>query len=86
VTGRRTQGPCRSCRAPMLWIRTRATGKSMPLDPEPNWERGNILLDEENKAVAFPSPEAAQQRRLLTGWDGPYISHFATCPNARRAA
>jgi len=84
VTAQLSEGYCRSCHAVVKWARTRATGKRMPLDVEPDWKRGNVLLDEERRAVVLPSPEAARQSLLAMGgkWDGPYLSHFASCPQA----
>ena len=38
----RDLGTCRSCGAPIVWVKT-AKGKKMPLDREPN-EAGNITL------------------------------------------
>jgi hypothetical protein len=34
---------CRSCDAPLLWAVTPA-GRRIPLDPEPDQERGNMML------------------------------------------
>jgi len=68
---------CRSCDAPVFWVRTE-TDRSMPLDVEPR-DDGNLALepcpDGEIRAVPF-SP-------LLHPTQLRYVSHFATCPQAR---
>lgn len=70
---------CRSCRASIFWATTAATGKLMPIDADPN-PRGNIVLNEDGKAVVISKNlfEGGDSGRLVT-----YMSHFATCINAR---
>ena len=63
---------CRSCQAPIFWAMTE-TGKSMPIDRDPNPE-GNLVLDENNIASVVAPTEGKGQTR--------YTSHFATCPDA----
>jgi hypothetical protein len=71
-----TAGKCRSCQAPVVFVRTAASGgaKSMPLDVEPT-DAGNVWLNEKGQAVvvgaATPAPDGARM----------FLSHFATCPN-----
>lgn len=66
---------CRSCGAPVVWGVTEK-GRRMPLDAEPvAW--GNIELDEESgrlRVLAGDEPRLSGKR---------YISHFATCPEAK---
>lgn len=78
-------GPCRSCHAAMRWART-TKGKNIPLDREPNVQRGNVLLvgeGHEERAHVFGDPEKAVAAALELGTDpnARYLSHFATCPN-----
>ena len=73
------QTPCISCGAPLLWVRTEA-GNWMPLDPQPIF-RGNIKL---NKGIAYyqTKEEVHEADALLL--PTLYLSHFATCPNAKK--
>ena len=71
------QSPCRSCGAPMLWVRTTA-GNLMPLDLEPV-PGGNIVLKDGLAHVL--------KGDLFEGMidEGPrYVSHFVTCPEAAK--
>ena len=72
---------CRSCHAPILWRLSSATGKPMPLDPEPGAD-GNIrvgVIQGEVVAVVL-GPEATAEAREA---GAPlYRSHFVSCPNA----
>ena len=84
---------CSSCGVRVRWARTAATGKAIPLDPDPvdPQTRGALVLIGE---IAFGLAQAAQ--RLSTMFDeseadaairasreyGWHIAHFATCPNA----
>lgn len=78
--------PCRSCKAPMLWV-TLPSGKRNPLDAEPSPD-GNILLLELQDRGGRPWRLAtvvqnddllAEARELGVPL---YRSHFATCPDA----
>lgn len=73
---------CRGCGGPILWIRTPA-GRSMPCDPEPveYWQSPTGLqrIVTPNGQVVSASLEGLPG--LATGRG--YISHFATCPEAR---
>lgn len=61
---------CRSCGAPVKWIKTPA-GKSHPVDEQP--EKRWVFIDDEK----FPE---------LQGWNlmDTYISHFGTCPESKQ--
>jgi hypothetical protein len=61
-----TPARCRSCRTPILWLRTES-GKAMPVDDRP----GEPLREGETFEAA----------RARIGADA-VVSHFATCPNA----
>lgn len=87
-------GSCRSCRAQIAWARSAKTGKPMPLDPEPDEERGNVLVDGQSRAHVFKDAAAAAAYQEATpdselASSGKYLSHFVTCPRAghhRKAA
>jgi hypothetical protein len=65
---------CKSCDAPIRWVKMAATGKSMPLDVQRS-ASGNIVLDEKTGLGGFALPGDERPR---------YVSHFATCPNAKQ--
>lgn len=76
--------PCRSCAAPMLWVVTPG-GKRNPLDLEPNTERGNVLVVEQEGdwrlGIVVHDPDVlAEVRQLFPA--NVHTSHFATCPSA----
>jgi hypothetical protein len=72
---------CRSCNAHVLWAVTEATGKRIPIDPDPT-PGGNVILSDDDPPVALVLPTGqASLFALGTGADR-YTSHFATCPNA----
>src|SRR5687768_11927283 len=74
-------GNCRTCDAPIRWVRSQTSGKLMPVDPEPA-ERGSIVK------VGMGTDGVAIVAYLRKGQldefdDRPrYVSHFATCPDA----
>lgn len=85
---------CRSCEAPVVWMRTKArpgkTASNIPVDAGigsddqlrprsvPN---GNLRLTGNQIAGRFgPVPEV----EVVTPGAGTYVSHFSTCPNAKR--
>ncbi len=70
-------GRCRSCGALIRWVVTQA-GKAMPLDPQPDRERGNVFVHVGGEAEVFGA-EMAQTVRI--GGVQLYLSHFATCPD-----
>ncbi len=65
---------CNSCQARVMWIKTAATGKPMPLDAEPN-PNGSIVIRD---GLAHVLKTGA----LLVPGERRFTSHFATCPNA----
>lgn len=69
-------GRCRTCHAPILWVRMAGSGKANPLDPEPR-EDGNIVLDDEGDAVYLRPRQGGSA--LVT-----YVSHFSTCPDSKQ--
>lgn len=69
----------------MWWVKT-ASGSNMPLDPEIDHARGNVVLRaSDNRAIAFGSTEEAKDWIFVHDGDGPYASHFATCPARQEA-
>lgn len=69
---------CKSCGAPVLWVKL-TTGTSMPLDARPA-DNGNVLRDKSRAKVLGPE----ESEKLRAAGIGLYLSHFATCPNARQ--
>lgn len=62
----------------MMMVRTAATGKEMPVNPDPDAE-GNVIIDDEGLAfVLKPGQEPLDQKAKR------YMPHFATCPEADR--
>ena len=80
-----TFGRCKSCGSQIMWIRTKG-GKNMPVDPE----MISYKIPEEGEPgtekLVLPTGEVLTANRA----EAPdsegigYISHFATCPNAKR--
>lgn len=69
---------CRSCKAKIFFAPTPA-GKSVPLDALPAGN-GNYEIDEDGIARALTK----ERRDELEKGTPLYISHFATCPDAKR--
>lgn len=69
---------CRSCGAPMQFVKTRK-GRAMPLDATPNPASGNVIVADDSVAEVFPDAYAAE-----TAWPGRprYLPHHASCPQA----
>lgn len=71
---------CSSCPATIIWAVTTG-GKLMPVDAEPNPDRGNVELvllpagQRHPTAVVHGQPPLMAEHPL-------HLSHFATCPNA----
>lgn len=88
-------GTCRSCRAPVLWIRTAAKGKAVPLDPEPVH---GVVLDKDQARELKGSDELVRGYNLrgevvavregyraatpLEAEDTVHLAHHGTCPDA----
>lgn len=82
---------CRSCGAPVVFIRT-VNGASMPCDPDlvtiyladirqPHLVSVTVTTDEGETHRGYSSKPAGELfERTVTG----RVSHFATCPEARR--
>lgn len=72
-------GTCRGCGKQILWTKT-AAGRNMPCDPTVIW------FTPEGGPETFVTPEGRvlRGRRDRRGEMMGYISHFATCPAAKR--
>src|SRR4051794_15637284 len=76
--------PCRSCHALVLWTRSAAGNKPMPLDEAP--ETGNVLVDGMGRAHVYRDHEtaAAELERDPEAYSVvTYVSHHATCPQGQ---
>lgn len=73
---------CKSCGASIFWCIT-ARGKRVPLDAEPDPIKGNMIVTDRGDVpgkrylatIVAPLVDAKQTR---------YLSHFATCPEAKK--
>lgn len=61
---------CKSCSAPIEWVKYARTGKAMPLDLEPA-EDGNLVVI-----------DGVAHQHMLGDTRPRRKSHFATCPQA----
>ena len=73
---------CSSCGAPIVWLRTKA-GKSMPCDD------GLVRYKANPEGKQFVVTDWVEVVRCDLTFDGlptgmARISHFATCPNAKK--
>lgn len=71
---------CGSCGAPIIWIRTAASGTYMPLNAEPDPERGNMVIVD-GKAASITNDLFGPH---VPAGAPKYLSHFATCPSAAK--
>lgn len=73
---------CRDCRAPILWAVVTSSGKKMPLDAEPV-ESGNITVESRDER-GVPQVRYVTVADRAQGRTGRYVSHFSTCPAAKK--
>jgi hypothetical protein len=73
-------GICISCERPILWVRSAANDRLMPLDREPVAD-GNVRLERGGAAHVFADADSAtaDARGLYAER---YRSHHSTCPKA----
>lgn len=62
---------CKSCNAPVIWVRMAASGRPAPLDATPVLQGNIIIRDGQGHVVDATYPSEAR-----------HLSHFATCPQA----
>ena len=75
---------CKGCGAEVIWIRTKANRRRMPVDAEPIW----ILMTGKGKSYFKLDGTVLFGQRIGDAWDDDpdanaiqvYESHFATCP------
>jgi hypothetical protein len=81
---------CRACPAQVRWVVMARSGKRAPINPEPDAEKGNVMLiaDAADEAIfkaeigqALVLAGEALEEERANGTDL-YLSHFATCPGA----
>lgn len=72
---------CRSCRKPIAWTVT-TSGKPMPVDYEPDPERGNVLLTIHNGQLLAGVLNRNQAAGARDRGERVHTSHFARCPHA----
>jgi hypothetical protein len=73
-------GLCRSasCRQRVLWVTMEKSGKPNPLNPDPDPDRGNVVVDDHYVGHQVGAATAAALREQgVELW----LSHFATCPD-----
>ncbi len=70
------RSPCRSCKAPLLWVRTAAFDSLMPLDADPVPDGNIVLIDGKAHVMKGDLFEPFIDDRPR------YKSHHATCPEA----
>lgn len=71
---------CRECNAPVIFVESAVSRAIIVLDPEPNQEKGNIVVID-GKAHYIKKDDLFQQR---PEGEVRYVSHFATCTNPKR--
>lgn len=67
---------CRACGAEIIWRRTEANDRPIPLDAEPD-ANGNVELLDDGRARVH----AAGQSAMFDVQPVRYMPHHATCPN-----
>jgi hypothetical protein len=72
-----TATPCRSCQAPVFFVRLSSTRKWMPLDTTPS-DAGNVVLEDGPREARTLGPEEAATYKGRR-----YVTHFMTCPDAK---
>lgn len=83
-------GTCRSCNAEVHWICFQGTGKKNPLDLDPRPD-GNVILTDRIAVDGTPGARVLTKKELEQpdmfspdlAHTPRYVSHFATCPNAK---
>jgi len=71
---------CTSCKKEFIKFRHFETGKKNPIEVKPH-SKGNLVLNWEKGIYRFATPEEIEQAKIHN--KNLYISHFATCPDAK---
>lgn len=75
MTEKRKPTLCNRCQAPIRWVRSAASGKMMPISPEPTAD-GRVWLDVMGLAHVLRAGEA-----LPEGIRRRWSAHYAVCPS-----
>ena len=70
---------CKFCSAEIMWAVNRRTGATTPLDPLPDSQVGNLLVDE--WSWTFVQLELPLIERALARRQSLYVNHLTRCPN-----
>jgi len=73
--------PCRWCSEPIVFATNRESGVRTPLNPEPDSNIGNLLLDETN--MSFIRLDLPMIERAIGRGDALYSNHLVTCPRKK---
>jgi hypothetical protein len=73
-------GTCISCERPILWVRSAANDRLMPLDRKPAAD-GTVRLERGGAAHVFADADSAKADARGLYADR-YRSHHSTCPKA----
>lgn len=77
---------CGSCRADILWAKSAASGKSIPINTKPSQTHGNVVIyiDPDGDEPRLVATVLTRGQREGAQVDGKtlYTSHFSDCPNA----
>jgi hypothetical protein len=66
---------CKSCKAEIVWVKMRQSGKSMPCDPQ------KITIV---NVMAKSNGDHGDDELIGLGLVSGFVSHFATCPHAEQ--
>jgi len=69
-------GTCSYCGRPILWVKTRAKRKPMPLEATES-EDGNVIVAADGLADVYGTPGAAATVEATEEIRGRYRAHFA---------
>jgi hypothetical protein len=83
-----SRGNCKHCLQEVLWAVNRESGAKTPLDPQPDPNFGNCLLDHGNMTFVILDAEMIQRAidRRAEGQEAPlYANHLKTCSKLNAA-
>lgn len=70
-----------TCPDKVFFLRNEKTNRPMPINSEPDLERGNIRVNFDNSTCTVLSRDDAPIARA--NGEQLYLSHFVTCPDAK---